>query len=75
MTKFHAVMIDETGCEFSAEIEACTKADAIDQLEEDYPECRVDVVSSPDEMRERERHIYERANWDYENPGYDYGDY
>ncbi len=70
MPRYHAVMIDETGCEFGVDIEACTKSDAIDQLEDDYPESRVDSVESRDESRNRERamyaHIEAGGDWDDE---------
>ena len=69
--KYHAVMIDETGCEFGVEIEACSKSDAIDQLEEDYPESRVDCVESESESEDRERRTYEYAERCLDDPYYD----
>lgn len=41
MTDFHAVMIDETGCEFGASLSAKDMVDAFRQLGEDYPESRI----------------------------------
>ena len=49
MTKFHAVMLDETRCEFGVDVEAATRADAYEKLRENYPESRcVQFESSAD---------------------------
>lgn len=70
MTLYHAVMIDETGCEFGAEIEAETKAEASDQLRENYPESRIDQLESPADSAAREKRIYDHisrgGDWDDE---------
>ena len=58
MTKFHAVMIDETGCEFGVGVEADNKSEAYDILTEDYPESRCVQLESPDEAAERESRMY-----------------
>lgn len=69
MPKFHAVMIDETGCEFGASIEADSRDEAYDILEEDYPESRIDTLKScaewDEERREREARMY-RGDYEYE---------
>ena len=48
MVKFHAVMIDETGCEFGVSLEAESRDEAYDELKEDYPESRIDVLKTQD---------------------------
>lgn len=75
--KFHAVMIDETGCEFGVDIETASKQDAIDQLEEDYPESRVDQVESASESREREGRMYAHieAGGDWDDDGRPFNNY
>ena len=71
MTKFHAVMRDETGCEFGAEVEAETRDEAYDILEDDYPESSVVQLESPRDTSERERRIYEYAERCLDDPYYD----
>ena len=70
MIKFHAVMIDETGCEFGVDLEARSHAEARDQLREDYPESRCDQLETGKESREREdrmhAHISAGGDWDDE---------
>lgn len=41
MIKFHAVLTDETGCEFVVYLEAIDHFVAYDQLADDYPESQV----------------------------------
>ena len=53
--KFHAVMIDETGCEFGHTFDARNYDDAYDYLHDCYPESRVDQVLSAEDQAERER--------------------
>lgn len=60
MIKFHAVLIDETGCEFGADVEAKDHADARDQLRERYPESRIDDVASPQDAIDRHNRRMER---------------
>lgn len=68
MTRFHAVMIDETGCEHGVDITASTRGEAYERLREDYPESRVDQLESPEDTAERERqmyaHIASGGDWD-----------
>ena len=59
MIRFHAVMLDETRCEFGVSVEAKTRADAYEQLEENYPESKCVQLESPEDTRERERRLYE----------------
>lgn len=69
MTTFHAVMIDETGCEFGVPVIARSKNAARDKLRENYPESRCVQLESPAETRKRERRLYDQANREY------WGDY
>lgn len=66
--KFHAVMVDETGCEFGADVEAPDRETAYDRLREDYPESRVDQLESPEDTLRRETATYLHASrggdWD-----------
>lgn len=57
MTQFHAVMLDETGCEFGASVEAPNREEAFDTLREDYPESQVLQLESPSDRQEREERI------------------
>jgi hypothetical protein len=75
MTMYHAVMIDETGCEFGADVEANSRSEAYDILHEDYPESHVDQLESPQDAADRECRMYERleaemdgdySQWEYE---------
>lgn len=54
MIKFHAVMIDETGCEFGADVEADNRQAAYDLLRENYPESRCVQLESPEDTKARE---------------------
>lgn len=60
MTHYHAVMIDETGCEFGVSFEAPDRESAYAYLSENYPESRCDQLEDPDDRAERERLMYER---------------
>lgn len=76
MTKFHAVMLDETRCEFGAEVSAKTRDEAYRKLAENYPESRCVQLESPADTRHRKQRQYERAereyNDEYFNDGEDY---
>ena len=64
MHRYHAILQDETGHgEFGVTIDADSRADAWDQLEEDYPECRVTQVLTEQEIEERQREREARL-WD-----------
>jgi hypothetical protein len=63
MTKYHAVMIDETGCEFGADVEADSRQEAYNLLAEDYPESRVDQLEDQADRRQRERAYREEDEW------------
>lgn len=70
MTKFHAVMIDETGCEFGACVEAASQDEAYEYLRNDYPESRCVQLESPEDTRLRQARMYAHINaggdWDDE---------
>jgi len=71
MTKFHAVLIDETGCEFGVTVEAENKEEAYKELAECYAESRVDQLESPEDTRERVARILRDAQHglDYDDEG------
>lgn len=71
MTKYHAVMRDECGGEFGADVEASNRDEAYDKLSEDYPESQVVQLESPSDTLERERRIYADAvnGVDYDDDG------
>ena len=61
MIDFHAVMIDETGCEFGVSFKATTRGAALEYLREQYPESRCDQLEDPQQTADREAAIYRRA--------------
>ncbi len=66
MPKFHAVLIDECGCEFGADVVAPDYDTAHDKVRENYPESNVVQLETPRDTREREHHQYTRLlNEDY----------
>lgn len=75
MKTYHAVFIDETGCEFGATIKAISKNKAWIKAYDDYPESKCIQLESKADTRKRERLIYERIRreeegdfreWEYE---------
>lgn len=70
--KFHAVMVDETGCEFGAEVEAPDRETAYDRLRERYPESRVDQLESPEDTLRREHEIYLAVAREIDGDDFDY---
>jgi hypothetical protein len=68
MIEFHAVMIDETGCEFGVAIEATDRQTAYEQLQEDWPESRCVQLETRQDQYKREREMYEHiergGDWD-----------
>jgi hypothetical protein len=52
--RYHAVMLDETGCEFGVDIEADSRDEAYDRLAEDYPESQCVQLESPQDAADRE---------------------
>lgn len=76
MTHYHAVLVDETGCEFGAGTEAANREEAREYFREEYPESRVVQIESPQDTQEREakmhQHIARGGDWDDEDRPYDY---
>lgn len=68
MEKYHAVMIDETGCEFGVDLEANSRSKAFKWLEENYPESRCDQLETRAQARKRENDMYrfigDGGDWD-----------
>ncbi len=81
MIRYHAVMTDETGCEFGAEVEAPDRETARAKLRENYPESSVAQLESPEDTRQREQSIYDHVarggDWDEDGRpiGGDYDDW
>lgn len=65
MINFHAVLVDETGCEFGATIRAANKAEAWDEVREQYPESRCVQLESPEDTAAREARIYKEVCREY----------
>ena len=68
MTDFHAVMLDETRCEFGVSVTADSREAAHAWLRENYPESSCVQLESPEDRLERERamhlHISRGGDWD-----------
>lgn len=71
MINFHAVMIDETGCEFGVDFEACDRCEAYFYLMDTYPESRVDQLEDDRQAREREQRTYDYVRRCLDDPYYD----
>lgn len=65
MTHYHAVMIDETGCEFGVGVDAKNRDEAMEKLRENYPESSIAQLESPADTRRRERRMYARIASEY----------
>jgi len=79
--RYHAVMLDETRCEFGADVEAKSRDEAYDLLREYYPESKCVQLESPADTRAREQDLYEHISrgGDWDDDGrpiyhYDYED-
>lgn len=70
MTLYHAVMLDETGCEFGADVEAKSKDEAYKILREDYVESRCVQLESPQDTADREAAMYERIRREIDGDDY-----
>jgi hypothetical protein len=68
MRNFHAVMIDETGCEFGADTRANSYEEAEKIFRENYPESRIDQIEDDAAAAARQRamydHIAQGGDWD-----------
>jgi hypothetical protein len=70
MTHYHAVFLDETGCEFGAGIDAPDAQTAYAEIQEQYPECRIVQFESPEDRRKREQALWDEVNGDYWDQGW-----
>lgn len=61
MINYHAVMLDETRCEFGHSFRAATRAEAWAYVQENFPESRCIQLEDDDDTRRREAAIYARA--------------
>lgn len=68
---YHAVMIDETGCEFGTSVDAPSRPDAYDLLREMYPESSCDQLESPADIRAREQDLYESIQRELDGEDWD----
>lgn len=73
MTYYHAVFESECGGEFGAGVEAESREQAREILEENYPESRIVQLESPEDAREREAELYARVAAELD--GDDYQEY
>lgn len=74
--KIHAVMIDETGCEFGVEVYADSKDEAIRILGSIFPESYVDQIKTMADIRKREADIAAeiRSEGDWDDLDFNYDD-
>jgi hypothetical protein len=80
MVRFHAVMLDETRCEFGHSFEAESREAAYEYLEENYPESSCVQLETPGQSADRERamydHISQGGDWDEDGrPIFHYSEY
>jgi hypothetical protein len=61
MTQYHAVLLDETGCEFGADCQADSHDQAYEYFKEQYPESSVVQLEDPDDTARREKALYDHA--------------
>ncbi len=62
--KYHAVMLDETGCEFGVSLEAEDKGAAHEQLREDYPESSIVQLEDTQDTMKREKRLRMRIEYE-----------
>lgn len=56
--RFHAIMVDETGCEFNVVFDASSHDAAYDFLDDQYPESGVAQLQTTQDAADRERAIW-----------------
>lgn len=71
MAKYHAVMLDETRCEFRVSFEAPSRQAAYEYLEEEYPESQVDELTDETQRLAREQARQAYLNKCYDDPYYE----
>ncbi len=68
--KYHAVMLDETRCEFGVDVEATSRDEAYQKLADMYAESSVVQLESPFDTANREKAMYDHisagGDWDDE---------
>ena len=57
MTQYHAVLLDETGCEFGHTSTAASRDEAWDEIREMFPESQCVQLESPEDTRRRQDRI------------------
>ena len=60
MTPYHAVLLDETGCEFGHSFAARSRGAAWNYVKEQFPESRCVQLEDPTDTAERENAMYQR---------------
>lgn len=61
MINYHAVMLDETRCEFGHSFRAANREQAWAYVQENFPESHCVQLEDANDTREREAAIYARA--------------
>jgi hypothetical protein len=72
---FHAVLSDECGGEFGADIVATDREAAYDELNEQFPESTVVQLESPEDTQKREHDTYARLGRMMDDDWMDDGEY
>lgn len=68
MPRFHAVIIDETGCEFGASCDAANHSAAREIFRDWYPECRrIEDVRTDEQQAEIQAERMYRLSWELDN--------
>lgn len=70
MIQYHAVMKDETGCEFGVTFKALDKDHAHEILRDDYPESRCVQLEDEDDTEAREEAMWNRVRREEEDGFY-----
>ena len=60
MIQYHAVMLDETGCEFGHTFTAPDRTAAWDYVQEQFPESQCVQLEDPTDTARRQKSIYDR---------------
>ena len=71
--RFHAVLMDETGCEFGHTFTANSREEAWDEIDDLFPESRCVQLESDEDTRKREARIQRQIQMEMDGevpPGY-----
>lgn len=71
MTQYHAVLLDETGCEFGHTFYADSREEAWTKVRSDFPESRCVQIEDPRDTVERQSAIYQRLQRIYDRDEWD----